>query len=86
MFGSTKCVKCEGTSFKMQEIELQDAAYKMMVAQCTSCQTPFGVTDYLNTAVLLQNQDKVIADLQQKIDSIQSGVGQIIRAMQLMSR
>lgn len=86
MFGSTKCGKCEGSSFKLQEIEMQGAAYKMMSAQCTSCQTPFGITEYFNTATLLNKQAKEIAALEHKIDSIQSAVGQIARALHSMAR
>jgi hypothetical protein len=86
MFGSTKCGKCEGASFKLQEIEMQGAAYKMMAAQCTSCQTPFALTDFYNVGQLMKNQEKAIAALGQKVDHIQSAVSQIAHALQGMRR
>jgi len=86
MFGSTKCGKCEGSSFKLQEIEMQGAAYKMMAAQCTSCQTPFALTDYYNVGQLLKNQEKAIADLGKKIAHVEGSVDQIAHALQGLRR
>jgi hypothetical protein len=86
MFGSTKCGKCEGASFKLQEIEMQGAAYKMMSAQCTSCQTPFALTDFYNVGQLLKNQEKAILGLEEKIGYIQSAISQIAHALQGMRR
>jgi hypothetical protein len=86
MFGSTKCGKCEGAAFKIQELSPNGAAYKFYSIQCTSCQTPIGITDFYNVGQLLKTQEKTIADLGQKIDHIQSAVGQIVRALQSMGR
>jgi predicted nucleic-acid-binding Zn-ribbon protein len=86
MFGSTKCVKCESSSFKLEEIEMQGAAYNMMVAKCTSCKTPFGLTDFYNVGQLLKNQEKAVADLGKKIDGLEYTMGQIAHALQGMRR
>jgi hypothetical protein len=86
MFGSTKCSKCEGAAFKIQEISPNGAAYKFYAVQCTSCQTPIGITDFYNLGNLLKQQEKAIADLDRKISSIQSSVGQIAHALQSMRR
>jgi hypothetical protein len=86
MFGSTKCGKCERASFKIQEINPGGSAYKFYSIQCSHCQTPIGVTDFYNVGQLLKNQEKAIADLGQKVDYIQSSVGQIVRALQSMGR
>jgi hypothetical protein len=82
----TKCVKCEGAAFRLQEITLHGAAYKMMAAQCSSCQTPFALTEYFNVGHLLKNQEKAIADLEKKISHIQSDVSQIAYALNSMRR
>jgi predicted nucleic-acid-binding Zn-ribbon protein len=86
MFGSTKCVKCDGLSFKLQEIAMQGAAYKMMAAQCTSCQTPFGITEFLNTGALLQKQENAIGELGQRLSRIESAVDQIGHLLNSMQR
>jgi predicted nucleic-acid-binding Zn-ribbon protein len=86
MFGSTKCVKCGGAAFKLQEITLHGAAYKMMAAQCSSCQTPFGLTDFFNVGQLLKNQEKTIANLEKKIGHVQSDISQIAYALNSLRR
>jgi hypothetical protein len=86
MFGSTKCGKCEGAAFKIQEISPNGAAYKFYSIQCTSCQTPIGVTDFFNVGQLLKNQEKAMADLERKLDSLGSTVNQIAYVLNSMQR
>jgi hypothetical protein len=86
MFGFTKCGKCEGAAFKIQEISPQGSAYKFYAIQCTGCQTPIGVTDFYNLGQLLKNQEKAIAALEQKIDHVHSTVSQIAHALNSMRR
>lgn len=81
VFGSTKCAKCDGTSFKLQQTELQGAAYKMMVAQCTSCSAPFGITDFYNVGQLLKNQEKAIGGLETKLNQIEHTLSQIVHVL-----
>jgi hypothetical protein len=73
-------------AFRLQEITLHGAAYRMMAAQCSSCQTPFALTDFYNVGQLLKNQEKEIANIQKKIGSIQSNVNQIAYALNSMRR
>jgi hypothetical protein len=77
----TKCFKCEGAAFRVQEISPGGAAFKMFTVQCAKCQTPIGVTDYYNAGSLLKKQEKAIADLTKKIDYLQATVGRIAQAM-----
>jgi predicted nucleic-acid-binding Zn-ribbon protein len=87
MFGfTTKCGKCENSAFKVQELNAQGANYKLFAVQCVSCSTPIGVMEYYDNGALLKKQEKAIAALEQKIDYIQSSVGQIAHALQGMRR
>jgi len=86
MFGSTKCGKCESAAFRVQEITPADSSYKMFAIQCSACQTPIGITDYYNSGVLLKQQEKAIADLDQKIAHIGNAVDQIAYFLQSTRR
>ena len=86
MFGSTKCGKCEGASFKIQELTAQGAAYKFYSVQCASCQTPIGITDYYNLGSLLKGQEKQIAELQAKVDAMGHTINQIAHALNHLAR
>jgi hypothetical protein len=77
----TRCGKCEGAAFKVQEISPSGSAYKMYSIQCSACQTPIGVTEFYSVGALLKSQEKVIADLGKKISQIENAVSQIARAM-----
>lgn len=82
MFGfGTKCVKCEGGSFKLQEIEAQGARYKLYAIQCISCSTAFGITEYYDAGNLLKKQEKDIEGLKRQLSDIQGYVHQIAQAL-----
>jgi hypothetical protein len=86
MFGSTKCGKCEGAAFKIQEISPTGGAYKFYSVQCTRCQTPIGITDFYNLGQLLKNQEKAITALGQKMDNLEYTVGQVAQALNTLRR
>jgi len=86
MFGTTKCGKCEGGSFKIQEISPNGAAYKFYAIQCMGCQTPIGVTDFYNVGQMVKNQEKAIADLGSKLNQMSHTVDQIAYAMNQLAR
>jgi predicted nucleic-acid-binding Zn-ribbon protein len=82
MFGfGTKCPKCGGGSFKLQEVDVQGAAYKMYAVQCTGCTSPIGVTEYYDSGSLLKKQEKVIAGMQQQLSNIEAYVQRIAATM-----
>jgi hypothetical protein len=85
-FGSTKCGKCDGSTFKLQVIEVQDAAFKMYAIQCTGCQTPIGVAPYYDSGALLKKQESTIATLATKLLQMENTVNQIARALNGMRR
>ena len=43
-FATTKCSRCEKTTFKLQELSLkgEELACKIISVQCTACKTPIG--------------------------------------------
>jgi hypothetical protein len=85
-FGAAKCVKCDSSSFRLELIEPAGSGYKLNAVHCSNRGAAFGVTDYWNVGMLVKQQEKTIADLGRKIDSIQSSVAQIAHALQSMRR
>ncbi len=86
MFGTTNCCKCENSAFKLQEISVQGAQYKLYAVQCVSCRTAFGVTEYYDSGSLLKKQEAAIADLARKIAGIEYNLSHITHALQSMRR
>lgn len=77
----SKCGKCNGMYFETVEKEPTNSAYKVIFVQCSSCGTPVGVTGYYNEGQLLKNQEQKTAELDSKLNQIQSYVQQIANAI-----
>jgi predicted nucleic-acid-binding Zn-ribbon protein len=86
MFGATSCGKCDGSSFKLHEVTVTGAAYRMYAVQCTSCGTPIGVTEFFDNGSLLKKQEKAIADLQSKVSGMSHTIDQIAHVLNQMAR
>jgi predicted nucleic-acid-binding Zn-ribbon protein len=86
MFGSTNCPKCENSAFKLQEMNVQGANYKLFAVQCVSCMTPVGIMEYYDTGSLLKGQEKQIASLHQKIDQMNYNLSSLANAVQSLRR
>jgi hypothetical protein len=82
----TKCGKCEGAYFKIEEISPNGARYKFYAVQCTRCQTPIGVTDYYNLGSLLKGQEEEISKIQSQLGNLAHTVDQIADALDRMAR
>lgn len=54
------CAKCGNHSFEMKENIPKGSEYKLMFVQCSSCGSVVGVTDYYNTATLLERIAKAL--------------------------
>ena len=51
---TSKCPRCEGTSFEIVEAKrLKDANFRMNFIQCSSCGTVVGVTSFHDVSSLL---------------------------------
>jgi len=56
----SKCPYCQNSSFELKEVEPSPSKYKLYFVQCSSCGAPFGITEYMNTTVILDKQNKAI--------------------------
>lgn len=54
------CPKCGNSGFELVENTPKGAAFKFMFIQCSSCGCVVGVTDYHNTASLLERIAKAL--------------------------
>lgn len=52
------CPKCESRQFEIQLTEPRGSAFKFYFIQCASCGAVVGVTDFYNTASLLETLAK----------------------------
>lgn len=78
---STKCSKCDNSSFEIKQIEPSGSAYKLSAVQCRSCGTACGVLDYFNLGTLLKNQEKQISDLTSLVQTLRQELQQIARSL-----
>jgi hypothetical protein len=79
-FATTKCGKCERTTFKVQELSLKgDLDAKMISVQCTSCKTSIGVFEHNNA--LLQQQQARILQVERRLSSIEDKLSEIASAL-----
>lgn len=75
----SKCVKCNGMTFELKEVSPQGGRYKKNFVQCSSCGTPYGVLDAINSGPLLEKQGAQIASISSQLDEIRSALTAIQR-------
>ena len=79
-FATTKCGKCEKTTFKMQELSFKgEQDYRIISVQCASCKTPIGVIDD-NDARLQQQQARMLR-VERRLLSIEDKLSEIASAL-----
>lgn len=76
-FATTKCGKCEKSTFRLQELSLkgEELDYKIISVQCTSCKTPIGVID--DNDALLEQQQARISRVERRLSSIEDKLSEI---------
>jgi hypothetical protein len=86
-FATTRCSKCEKSTFKMQELSLKgELDSKMISVQCTSCKTSIGVFEY-NRALLQQQQGRIyqverrLSSMEDKLANIEDKLSEIASAL-----
>jgi hypothetical protein len=86
-FATTKCGKCEKSTFKVQELRLRgELDYKMISVQCTYCKTPIGIIDD-NNARLEQQQARILrverrlSSMEDKLSDIEDKLSEIASAL-----
>jgi uncharacterized Zn finger protein len=57
---TSRCPKCEGSSFEMVEKQVRNARFRQMFIQCSSCGTVVGTTDYENSTDLIHKLAKAL--------------------------
>jgi transcription initiation factor IIE alpha subunit len=67
----SKCGKCSSLSFELVEQAPRGSKYKLLFVQCASCGAPVGVLEYFNSGVQIENTNKKIQSLENKIDNIE---------------
>jgi len=50
---SSKCIKCDNTTFEMKEAKITGSNYRMMFVQCSRCGGVVGLTEFMNTGAML---------------------------------
>ena len=85
-FATTRCGKCEKSTFKVQELSLKgELDYKMISVQCTYCKTPIGVI--YNNALLQQQQARILrverrlSSMEDKLSDIEDKLSEIASAL-----
>jgi hypothetical protein len=82
MTGSSSCAKCGNGIFKLVTQEPVGTDFKFSFVQCSSCNTPVGVLDYFNIGQLLQNQNKLIRNIQSRLTNIEDSIAVVARRLQ----
>lgn len=56
----SKCMKCGGMSFEVQETRVSRAAYRLYFVQCSSCGGAIGVQEFNNIGALVLSQNAAL--------------------------
>ena len=73
----TKCPKCGGYSFKVQETAPSGSNFKLYFIQCSSCDTPVGITEYYNSGAMIEKVQSKLDYLSGLVDSLSSQISQL---------
>jgi transcription initiation factor IIE alpha subunit len=73
----SKCVKCGGGFFKIQEQSPAGSTFKVYFVQCSSCDTPIGVLEYSNSGAMIEGLEHKINSLKQEIQQISYDISSI---------
>jgi|WetSurMetagenome_2_1015567.scaffolds.fasta_scaffold207814_2 hypothetical protein len=50
---TSKCPKCDGTSFELKELKIKDSNFRINGIQCSHCGCVIGTSEYFNTSELI---------------------------------
>ncbi|MEN2393236.1 hypothetical protein [Pseudomonas halotolerans] len=57
---TSKCIKCDSTSFEMKEAKITGSNFRMMFIQCSRCGGVVGVTEFMNAGAMLDRIAKKV--------------------------
>jgi hypothetical protein len=75
------CPHCKATHFDVTENEPYGSNYKIFIVHCTGCGAPIGPMEYVVTGVLLANQEKQLATIQQSVSALDTRIRRIEQAL-----
>jgi uncharacterized Zn finger protein len=67
------CPRCEGHEFERVEHSPVDESYRLMFVQCAECGTVFGIQDYFNVDAVVEEQNRILRQLAQRLESKEAG-------------
>jgi len=77
----SKCIKCGGMSFEIQEQSPGQSRYKMYFVQCVSCGAPIGVTDFYNTSDRIGVLEDKINKLSREMSNIEFQIRDLVHRL-----
>lgn len=67
---SSKCLKCENSEFEIVEHIPKNSEAAVMLVQCASCKTVFGVMDFYNLGHMMHRLEKNVKKVERKLDDL----------------
>lgn len=64
---TSKCNKCDKTSFEVVEKVPTRSTFKLLFVQCSSCGNVVGVMDYFNIGSMISKLEKRIEKIERKL-------------------
>jgi hypothetical protein len=77
MLSVSNCAKCNGSMFKIVEQIPTGSNFKLNFVQCSSCNTPIGVLEFLNIGAQTDIIQKAIVALDARLSNIENALNQI---------
>ena len=81
MFSNSQCPHCQGSSFETVVQEPSGSRYKLIFVQCSGCNAPIGVLDFMNIGAMTEDQDAAIAKLGSRLHKIEQALDALTRAV-----
>ena len=81
MSSYAQCPHCQGASFETVVQEPNKSKYKVIFVQCSGCNAPVGVLDFMNIGALIEDQDAAIAGLDSRLRRIEQALDSLARAV-----
>lgn len=76
---SSKCPRCENTSFELEQAKLSSTHLSYYFAQCSKCKTVVGVIEHQHSGDVISQLNNKIDNLNNKIDNLEHAIKRGIR-------
>jgi hypothetical protein len=78
LMSATTCMKCGGTHFELAKFTPTGTRFVLWSAQCAGCGTSIGITEYNDTASMLNSLEK---RQEERLGAIEAKLNALIRVM-----